>query len=315
MLVAALAVLLGLGLLIWSADRFVDGAAATASHLGMSPMLIGLTVIAFGTSAPEILVSATAAWNQVPGLAVGNAIGSNIANIALVLGATALIAPLPIRGSLVRAELPILTVATIGAGVLLLDQYLGLMDGVLLLAGLALSLYLFKRYQEQHTTPSKEDIPDMTLGRGIFWLVLGLLVLGAGSRILVWGATDIAIKLGVSDLIIGLTVVAIGTSLPELAATIASARKGQHAMAIGNIIGSNMFNLLAVMALPGLIYPAEIAAGALWRDYSLMLTLTLILFGMGFRARRGGEINRTMGFMLLLIYTLYMIVLYVSAQS
>jgi len=315
MLVAALAVLLGLGLLIWSADRFVDGAAATASHLGMSPMLIGLTVIAFGTSAPEILVSATAAWNQVPGLAVGNAIGSNIANIALVLGATALIAPLPIRGSLVRAELPILTVATIGAGVLLLDQYLGLMDGVLLLAGLALSLYLFKRYQEQHTTPSKEDIPDMTLGRGIFWLVLGLLVLGAGSRILVWGATDIAIKLGVSDLIIGLTVVAIGTSLPELAATIASARKGQHAMAIGNIIGSNMFNLLAVMALPGLIYPAEIAAGALWRDYSLMLALTLILFGMGFRARRGGEINRTMGFMLLLIYTLYMIVLYVSAQS
>jgi len=315
MLVAAFAVFLGLGLLVWSADRFVDGAAATACHLGMSPMLIGLTVIAFGTSAPEILVSAMAAWNQVPGLAVGNAIGSNIANIALVLGATALIAPLPIRGSLVRTELPILTVATIGTGVLLLDQYLGLMDGVLLLAGLAVSLYLFKRYQDQHKNRPTEEIPDMSLGRGIFWLVLGLIVLGAGSRILVWGATDIAIGLGVSDLIIGLTVVAIGTSLPELAATIASARKGQHAMAIGNIIGSNIFNLLAVMALPGLIFPAEIAAGALWRDYGLMLTLTLILFGMGFHARRGGEINRTMGLMLLLIYTLYMIVLYLSAQS
>lgn len=313
MLVATLAVFLGLGLLIWSADRFVDGAAATANHLGMSPMLIGLTVVAFGTSAPEILVSAIAAWNQAPGLAVGNAIGSNIANIALVLGATALIAPLPIRGSLVRTELPILTVATIGAGVLLLDQYLGFMDGVLLLAGLVVSLYLFKRYQDQHKNRPTQEIPAMSLGRSIFWLILGLLILGAGSRILVWGATDIAISLGVSDLIIGLTIVAIGTSLPELAASIASARKGQHAMAIGNIIGSNIFNLLAVMALPGLIFPAEISAGALWRDYGLMLVLTLILFGLGFRARRGGEINRTMGFMLLLIYTLYMFVLYLSA--
>ena len=196
MLLAAAAVLVGLGLLIWSADRFVDGAAATAHHLGMSPMLIGLTVIAFGTSAPEILVSAIAAWNQAPGLAIGNAIGSNIANIALVLGATALIAPLPIRGSLVRTELPILAVATVGAGVLLLDQHLGRIDGTLLLIGLVICLYLFKRYQDQHKNRPAQEIPEMALKQGLFWLVLGLVVLAAGSRVLVWGATDIAKALG-----------------------------------------------------------------------------------------------------------------------
>ncbi|MDP6165169.1 MAG: calcium/sodium antiporter [Gammaproteobacteria bacterium] len=314
MLVAIIAVLSGLGLLIWSADRFVDGAAATAHHLGMSPMLIGLTIIAFGTSAPEILVSAIAAWNQAPGLAIGNALGSNIANIALVLGAAALVAPLAIGGSLVRAEIPILMVATIGAGLLLLDQHLGQIDGLILLAGLVVCLYLFKRYQKQHSPPP-QDLPQMSLKKGVWWLVIGLLVLAAASRALVWGATDIAIALGVSNLVIGLTIVAIGTSLPELAATIASARKGQHDMAIGNIIGSNIFNLLAVMALPGLIFPSDIAAGVLWRDYALMLALTLLLFGMGFRARRGGEINRTIGLVLLLIYTLYMLVLYFSSQG
>ena len=155
----------------------------------------------------------------------------------------------------------------------------------------------------------------MSLKKGVWWLVIGLLVLAAASRALVWGATDIAIALGVSNLVIGLTIVAIGTSLPELAATIASARKGQHDMAIGNIIGSNIFNLLAVMALPALIFPSDIAAGVLWRDYALMLALTLLLFGMGFRARRGGEINRTIGLVLLLIYTLYMLVLYFSSQG
>ncbi|MDP6968013.1 MAG: calcium/sodium antiporter [Gammaproteobacteria bacterium] len=315
MLLPAFAVLAGLILLIWSADRFVDGASATAYHLGMSPMLIGLTIIAFGTSAPEILVSAMASFNQAPGLAIGNALGSNIANIALVLGATALIAPLPIRGSLVRTELPILTVAAITAGILLLDRHLGVMDGLILLAGLVVSLFLFKRYQDHHKNRPTQNIPDMTLGQSIIWLLIGLVILASGSRILVWGATDIAIGLGVSDLVIGLTIVAFGTSLPELAASIASARKGQHAMAIGNIIGSNIFNLLAVMALPGLIYPASITAGALWRDYGLMLALTLILFGIGFHARKGGTINRLVGLVLLLVYIAYMLLLYYQAQG
>ena len=314
MLLSAFAVLVGLILLIWSADRFVDGASTTAHHLGMSPMLIGLTIIAFGTSAPEILVSAVASFNQAPGLAIGNALGSNIANIALVLGATALIAPLPIRGSLIRTELPILTVAALATGVLLWDRYLGVMDGLILLCGLVVSLYLFKRYQDHHKNRPTQDIPDMTLVQGIMWLVIGLIILASGSQILVWGATDIAISLGVSDLIIGLTIVAFGTSLPELAASIASALKGHHAMAIGNIIGSNIFNLLAVMALPGLIWPASITDGALWRDYGLMLALTLVLFGISFRARRGGTINRLVGLILLLVYISYMLILYYSAQ-
>ena len=314
MLLSAFAVLAGLILLVWSADRFVDGASATAHHLGMSPMLIGLTIIAFGTSAPEILVSAIASFNQAPGLAIGNALGSNIANIALVLGATALIAPLPIRGSLVRTELPILTAAALGTGLLLLDRHLGVMDGVILLCGLVVSLFLFKRYQSQHKNRPTQDIPAMTLAKSIGWLVIGLIIMASGSHILVWGATDIATSLGVSDLIIGLTIVAFGTSLPELAASIASARKGHHAMAIGNVIGSNIFNLLAVMALPGLIWPANITDDALWRDYGLMLALTLILFGIGFKARRGGTINRLVGFVLLGIYIAYMLIIYYNTQ-
>jgi cation:H+ antiporter len=315
MLVPAIAVFAGLALLIWSADRFVDGASATAYHLGMSPMLIGLTVIAFGTSAPEILVSAMAALNETPGLAIGNALGSNIANIALVLGATAVFAPVPIRASLVRHELPVLTLATIGTGFLLWDQYIGLVDGLLMLGGLGICLSLFKRFQEQDKNHATQNIPEMRLGHGILWLVIGLIALGVGSRILVWGATDIAIQLGVSDLVIGLTIVAIGTSLPELAASIVSARKGQHAMAIGNIIGSNIFNLLAVMALPGLLYPASISASALWRDYGLMLGLTLLLLAIGYQARQGGSIKRWVGIGLLCIYIVYLYVLYVSAQA
>jgi cation:H+ antiporter len=223
-----------------------------------------------------------------------------------------MIAPLPMQGSLIRTELPILTVATIGAGILIMDHHLGTMDGVLLLSGLVVCLFLFKRYQQNH--PS-QDIPDMRLFIGLVWLVIGLIALFAGSRMLVWGATNIAAELGVSDLIIGLTIVAIGTSLPELAASIVSARKGQHAMAIGNIIGSNIFNLLAVMAIPGIIYPANIDVAALWRDYGLMLLLTLCLLGLGFHARHGGRINRPIGSLLLLVYILYLLLLYIDAQG
>jgi cation:H+ antiporter len=314
MLIAIAAIIIGLGLLIWSADRFVDGAAATAAHLGMSPMLIGLTIVAFGTSAPEMLVSTMAALDDAPGLAIGNALGSNIANIALVLGATALVAPLPIRGNLVRIELPILTIATLGAGIILLDYYLDRVDGTLLLLGLVLCLYLFKRYQQDHPDDKVEALPDLSLKASIIWLLVGLFILALGSRILVGGAVYIASALGVSDLIIGLTIVAIGTSLPELAASIMSARKGQHGIALGNIIGSNIFNLLGVMAIPALISPVLIAPEALWRDYGLMLMLTLFILGLGFKARRGGTITRPMGGLLLLVYVLYMILLYTSAS-
>ena len=318
MLLAIAAVIIGLGLLIWSADRFVDGAAATAGHLGMSPMLIGLTIVAFGTSAPEMLVSTMAALDNAPGLAIGNAIGSNIANIALVLGATALVSPLPVRGNLVRTELPILTVATIGAGILLMDHYLDRFDGTALLLGLVLCLYLFKRYQQDHPDDQTEPLADLSFKAGIVWLVVGLAVLALGSRILVGGALYIATSLGVSDLIIGLTIIAIGTSLPELAASVMSARKGLHGIALGNIIGSNIFNLLGVMAIPALISPFAIAADAVWRDYGLMLVLTLFLLVLGFWARRGGSqsqtITRPMGGLLLLVYVMYMFLLYTKAS-
>jgi cation:H+ antiporter len=313
MLIAIAAVLIGLGLLIWSADRFVDGASSTAGHLGMSPMLIGLTIVAFGTSAPEMLVSTMAALDNAPGLAIGNAIGSNIANIALVLGATALVSPLPIRGNLVRVELPILTIATIGAGIILLDYYLDMVDSVILLFGLVVCLYLFKRYQQEHPEDQVEPLANMSLKAGIMWLVIGLIVLALGSRMLVGGAVYIAANLGVSEMIIGLTIIAIGTSLPELAASIMSARKGQHGIALGNIIGSNIFNLLGVMAIPALISPVVIEADSLWRDYGLMLALTLFIFAIGFKARHGGTITRFVGSLLLLAYVMYMLLLYTNA--
>ena len=322
MLIAIAAVLIGLILLIWSADRFVDGASATASHLGMSPLLIGLTIVAFGTSAPEILVSTMAALDDAPGLAIGNAIGSNIANIALVLGATALVSPLPIKGNLVRVELPILTLATMGAGIVLLDYYLDAIDSGLLLLGLVVCLYLFKRYQQDysqkasqdHSQDKKEPLAKMSLKVGIIWLLVGLVLLALGSRILVGGAVYIATSLGVSEMIIGLTIIAIGTSLPELAASIMSARKGQHGIALGNVIGSNIFNLLGVMAIPALISPVVIEADALWRDYGLMLVLTLFILALGFKARRGGHISRPIGGLLLLIYVMYMFLLYTIAR-
>jgi len=322
MLIAIAAVLIGLILLIWSADRFVDGASATASHLGMSPLLIGLTIVAFGTSAPEMLVSTMAALDDAPGLAIGNAIGSNIANIALVLGATALVSPLPIKGNLVRVELPILTLATMGAGIVLLDYYLDAVDGGLLLLGLVVCLYLFKRYQQDYSQAASQDhlqdkekpLAKMSLKVGIVWLLVGLALLALGSRILVGGAVYIATSLGVSEMIIGLTIIAIGTSLPELAASIMSARKGQHGIALGNVIGSNIFNLLGVMAIPALISPVVIEADALWRDYGLMLMLTLFILALGFKARRGGHISRPIGGLLLLIYVMYMFLLYTNAR-
>ena len=322
MLIAIAAVLIGLILIIWSADRFVDGASATASHLGMSPLLIGLTIVAFGTSAPEMLVSTMAALDDAPGLAIGNAIGSNIANIALVLGATALVSPLPIKGNLVRVELPILTLATTGAGIVLLDYYLDAIDSGLLLLGLVVCLYLFTRYQQDysqeasqdHSQDKKEPLTKMSLKVGIVWLLVGLVLLALGSRILVGGAVYIATSLGVSEMIIGLTIIAIGTSLPELAASIMSARKGQHGIALGNVIGSNIFNLLGVMAIPALISPVVIEADALWRDYGLMLMLTLFILALGFKARRGGHISRPIGGLLLLIYVMYMFLLYTIAR-
>jgi cation:H+ antiporter len=312
---AIIALLTGLVILVWSADRFVIGAAATARFMGVSPLVIGLTIVSLGTSAPEMFVSTMAALDGAGGLAVGNAIGSNIANIALVLGVTALVAAIPIQKKLIKKEIPLLLLVTIIAGLVLADLTLNLFDAMILIITLVVAIYLLF----QQTSDSGEAIIDedeqaaidaMPAKNAIFWLVIGLAALLISSKMLVWGATSIAQACGISDLVIGLTIVAIGTSLPELAASVASALKGHHDIAIGNIIGSNIFNLLAVLPIPGLIAPLAIDSIVMARDYMVMLGLTIALITVIILSFRRGAIPRFTGVILLISYTAYMALLY-----
>ena len=309
-----LAVAVGFGLLLWSADRFVMGAAATARHFGMSALLIGMLVVGFGTSAPEILVSILAAAQGNPGLALGNAYGSNIANIGLILGVAALISPLRVHSQVLRKELPILLGFTALAGILLSDGYAGRGDGAILLLGFTL-LTIWQINADRSADPEdslavevREEITSriVPLKRALFWLIVGLFLLVASSRILVWGAVEIATALGVDDVIIGLTIVAIGTSLPELASTVVAARKNEHDLALGNIIGSNLFNSLLVVPLAVVIAPTETPPELLVRDWTMMagLTVFLFIFGYGFRGREG-RINRVEGALFALAYVAY----------
>ena len=310
-------VVAGFGLLVWGAERFVVGAAASARLLGVSPLLIGLTIVGFGTSAPEILVSMVASMQGNPGLAIGNAIGSNITNIALILGTTALVVPLAVNSLTMRREMPILIGTTLFAWLLLGDGELGFRDGLALLVGLLVMLGsviyvgLTSRSKDPLATEYAAEIPtDMSLGKALLWLLAGGLVLLAGSRLLVWGSVEIAQHFGVSDLVIGLTIVALGTSLPELAASIASALKNEPDIAIGNVIGSNMFNLLAVLGIPGILSPGSIDPDVLSRDMPIMVTLTVVMLVMAYGFRGKGRINRLEGTLLLLAYVSYQTLLY-----
>jgi cation:H+ antiporter len=308
-----LAVIAGFVLLVWSAERFVLGSSAMARNLGVSPLIIGMTIMGFGTSAPEMLVSAMAASSGNPAMGVGNAIGSNITNIGLVLGATALIMPLSVASRTLRREYPVLFVVTLLAGYLLWDGKLDAMDGTLLLAGVAVmvSWLIWLALHTRNTDPLEAEfeteIPTtMGTGTAFMWALLGLVILVASSRMLVWGAVNIAQAFGVSDLVIGLTIIAVGTSLPELAASIMSALKGEDDMAVGNVIGSNMFNTLAVLGLPGLIAPSVLAPEVLERDFVVMVGLTVALFIMAYGFRGPGRINRLEGGLLLTAYAAYM---------
>lgn len=323
MITEIIAILGGFALLVWGADRFVTGAAATAVNLGVSPLLIGLTIVGFGTSAPEILVSAMAAWNGNPALAIGNGIGSNIANIALILGVTALIVPLQVHSGTLRRELPMLLLTSLIVYGLFLDKSLDFSDGVILLLGLLLMLGwtiylgLHSRRSDPMGGEYEAEIPtDMSTMVALLWLFTGIIILLVSSRILVWGAVGIATSLGISDLIIGLTIVALGTSLPELAASIASALKNEHDIAIGNIIGSNMFNMLAVLGIPGLIRPGAVEDDVVSRDFPIMigLTLALIIMAAGWRST-AGRINRIEGALLLAIYVCYQALLYFTLAT
>lgn len=310
--------LAGFLLLIWSADRFVLGASASARIFGVSPLVIGLIVVGFGTSAPEMLVSAMAAMDGQPGLAIGNALGSNIANIGLILGLTALIYPLHVKSRIIKREIPLLLLFMFIGVLMLLDGELNRGDGLILLAGLIATVgwSIHEARQHREDTLAREfesEIPvDMSTTVAMGNLLLGLLVLVASSRLLVWAATEIATALGVSDLVIGLTVVALGTSLPELAASITAARKGEYDIAVGNVVGSNLFNLLGVMALPGIIAPGTFDPMVLTRDYPLMALLCVLLwiFASNFSLRKGGLLNRMEASVLLLVYFGYMGLLY-----
>ena len=313
-----LAIVGGFVLLAWSADRFVVGASAMAYNLKVSPLVIGLTIVGLGTSAPEMLVSALASWQGNSGLAVGNALGSNIINTGLILGFTAMVIPLNVHSSILRRELPVLLLVMVVALLLLLDGTLGRLDGILLLAGMVVMLIWMVRLGRTSPTGADpmsaefaDEIPTtLSMGRAVFWLIVGGLVLLGSSRLLVWGAVSIAESMGVSDLVIGLTIVALGTSMPELAATVASAIKGEHDIALGNVIGSNIFNLLVVLGLPGLINPATIDTEVLTRDYPVMVGLTLALFVMAYGFRGPGRINRIEGTLLVLAFCAYQTLLY-----
>jgi len=313
MTLAVLAILGGFALLVWSADRFVLGAAAAAKQLGMPSLLIGMVIVGFGTSAPEMVVSAIAALDGSPELALGNALGSNIVNTGLILGVTALLVPLVVNSQIVHRELPLLLLVGLLAGVMLWDNALTRIESLLLLAGffglIGWTIVVALRNREDVLAKDMDKqlaARDMSMRRALFWLATGLVLLIVSSQILVWGAVTIAHVLGVSDLIIGLTIVALGTSLPELAASVIAARKGEHDIAIGNVVGSNMFNLLAVVGIAGLIAPMEsLDTGVLYRDWPVMIGMTAGLFVVAFGFRGQGRITRVDGMLLLLSYIAY----------
>jgi cation:H+ antiporter len=313
-------IIAGLLLLIWGADRFVHGAAATARNLGVAPLLIGLTVVAFATSAPEILVAIVAAARGETDLAVGNAIGSNIANIGLVLGTVAMIRPIQMTSATLRREMPALLAVSLLTVSLFLDSYLSRVDGFVLLTGLLIVMVWLVRLgirssaTDSMTADYEAEIPrDMSMRTAILWLIIGLGTLLLGAEFMVDGAIEIALALGVTGLVIGIVLVALATSLPELAVSLVSALKGEYGLALGNIVGSNTFNSLAVIGAAAIIGPAALPPSVLSLHIFVLVAFTLVLFAMTYDYDGKGEISRLEGVALLLAFLAYDG--YVVAQS
>ncbi|AWG82747.1 calcium/sodium antiporter [Vibrio parahaemolyticus] len=321
MLEAVALLIVGLVLLVWSADKLVFGSAAIARNVGISPLVIGMTILAMGSSAPEMMVSATAAWDGKTDTAVGNVLGSNIANIALILGITALIKPLSISSAVIRRELPLMIAVTVLAGILLWNSHLGFYEGVLLfvLFGAFLFTMLQISRKEQKSGDAfledqESEIPQgVSNPKAIMWVVIGLILLPLAASLLVDNAVIIAKHFGMSDLVIGLTIIAIGTSLPELAASLAGVLKGEDDMAVGNIIGSNVFNILAVMGLPGIINPSTLSEYAMGRDFWVMLGVSLLLVAMCLGKSR--SINRLEGAILFTCFLGYQVYLFANMAA
>ncbi|MDE0662270.1 MAG: calcium/sodium antiporter [Gammaproteobacteria bacterium] len=308
-----LTLIIGFITLGWSADRFVNASAAAAKNLGVSKIVIGLTAIAVGTSAPEIMVGIQSSLSDLGEIAIGNAIGSNIANMGLVLGITALVRPLPFTDTTLKHEMPWLIGATLLTLVCLFNLYLGVVDGLVLLGGLGAILYLLGR--KNRATPADLDaelaeLPDMTTQKSLAWFIVGLTVLLASAHVLVHAAEVVAVTFGVSELVVGLTIVAVGTSLPELSVTVAAARQGHPELAIGNVVGSNILNILAVLAIPALLDPQPIGVHVLWRDYGMMFALTALLVLLAFGIGSRKVITRFEGVVLLAAWIGYTFILY-----
>ncbi len=317
MLLNLLALFVGLALLVWSSDKFVFGASCTARLLGVSPLLIGLTIVGFGTSAPELLISAISAYNGNPELAIGNAIGSNIANIALILGSAAIISPLVVSSRIIKIEVPILFCVMLFTLLLMIDDSLSRVDGVLLLLAMTavMGWIIFDGLTKKDAVLEKEfedEIPsNISALTAIGWLVTGLIFLVVSSRMMVWGAVNIAQYLGVSDLIIGLSIVAIGTSLPELGASLASVRKKEYDIALGNVLGSNLFNSLGVLGVAGVIQPTGVDRWILLRDMPIQFMLLGVVFLVAGQWKFGkGRISRRTGVFFLLCFAGYQSLLF-----
>ncbi|MFZ8200841.1 calcium/sodium antiporter [Alteromonas portus] len=312
MLLASLAILIGLPVLLWSAGKFVGGAASVANHFGVSPLLIGMLIIGFGTSAPEIIVSIFAAFQGNSGIALGNAYGSNIANILLILGLTAIISPIAVKSEIIKKELPVLLGITFFAAWQVWDLSVSKDDAFSLLGlfVLLLSWSIYHGMKGDKDALADEYDEEINSNEGtvkthVMWLIAGLLLLVASSRMLVWGAVEVATFFGVSDTIIGLTVIAIGTSLPELASSLMAVKKGEHDLAIGNVIGSNMFNTLAVVGIAGTIQPMTVGSEFLYRDVMVMFASTIALFIFCIGIKRQGRLNRLEGGAFVLAYAAY----------
>jgi cation:H+ antiporter len=311
----------GLWLLTWSANRFVDGAAALSQKFGVPPFIIGMVVIGFGTSAPEMAVSALSAASGHSDLSLGNAYGSNIYNIAVILGVVALIRPI------MTHTFTVLTSAVLLVSVSLISGFLvwhgggfSRLDAFISLAAFAVLLPVSCHLERKNGANTQQDAVDVTpVKRPLIWTIIGLALLVGSSHLLVWGAVDIARALGISELMVGLTVVAAGTSLPELASAIVSARKGQNDFVMGNIIGSNFFNTLAVVGVSGLVQPFTCEGGyVLSRDLWMMVALSasIALFGCSFRRRQNsGVIGRVKGVVWILSFLAYFALLLIQEHG
>lgn len=321
MLTAIIQLVAGFLLLVWGADRLVAGASAFARNLGVSPLVIGLTIIGFGTSAPELVISAIATMKGNSGLAVGNAIGSNIANMGLVLGITAMIYPLRLESTALKREYPMLLLIMLVCFLMALDGVYSHVEGWALIAGLILVIIWIIRIglhrplsdplAEEFAAEIPKNVPTKI---AVFWLTVGLIVLPISSIFLVDGAITIARFLGVTDTVIGLTVVALGTSLPELATAITAALHREDDLAIGNIIGSNIFNLLGVLGIAAVIGPVELFPIILARDFPAMFLITGALFLMASDFRGPGRIGRRSGGVLLTMFVAYIIMVWMSSD-